>query len=48
MTEHQRLPGCGSYGCGGDGTINEMVNGCFGYGGVEIGAIPDGVPAMIT
>ena len=30
------------YGCGGDGTINEMVNGCFGYEGVEIGAIPMG------
>ncbi len=30
------------YGCGGDGTINELVNGCFGYDGVEIGAIPMG------
>lgn len=30
------------YGCGGDGTINELVNGCFGYAGVEIGAIPMG------
>lgn len=30
------------YGCGGDGTINELVNGCFGYKGVEIGAIPMG------
>ena len=30
------------YGCGGDGTINELVNGCFGYEGVEIGAIPMG------
>lgn len=30
------------YGCGGDGTINELVNGCFGYNGVEIGAIPMG------
>ena len=30
------------YGCGGDGTINEMVNGCFGYEDVEIGAIPMG------
>lgn len=30
------------YGCGGDGTINELVNGCFGYTGVEIGAIPMG------
>lgn len=30
------------YGCGGDGTINELVNGCFGFQGVEIGAIPMG------
>lgn len=30
------------YGCGGDGTLNEIVNGSFGYGNVEIGAIPRG------
>ena len=30
------------YACGGDGTINEVVNGAFGYGNVEIGAIPLG------
>ncbi len=30
------------YGCGGDGTVNELVNGCFGYKGVEIGVIPMG------
>lgn len=30
------------YGCGGDGTINELVNGCFGFDNVEIGAVPIG------
>ncbi len=30
------------YGCGGDGTINELVNGAFGYDNVEIGAVPLG------
>ncbi|MDO4545189.1 MAG: diacylglycerol kinase family protein [Bacillota bacterium] len=30
------------YGCGGDGTINELVNGAFGFENVEIGAIPLG------
>ncbi len=30
------------YGCGGDGTLNEIVNGSFGHGNVEIGAIPRG------
>lgn len=30
------------YACGGDGTINEIVNGCFGYDSVEIGAVPLG------
>lgn len=30
------------YACGGDGTINEAVNGAFGYENVEIGAVPMG------
>ena len=30
------------YACGGDGTINEVVNGAFGYENVEIGAVPLG------
>ncbi len=30
------------YACGGDGTINEVVNGCFGYPNVEIGLVPTG------
>ena len=30
------------YGCGGDGTINEIVNGSIGYENVEIGAVPRG------
>ena len=35
--EHLRI-----YACGGDGTINEAVNGAFGYKNVEIGAVPMG------
>lgn len=30
------------YGCGGDGTVNEMVNGVYGFENVEIGIIPMG------
>lgn len=30
------------YGCGGDGTVNELVNGVFGFENVEIGVIPMG------
>lgn len=30
------------YACGGDGTLNEVVNGAFGYGFTEIGCIPTG------
>ncbi len=30
------------YGCGGDGTVNEVVNGAYGYENVEIGIIPMG------
>jgi diacylglycerol kinase (ATP) len=30
------------YACGGDGTINEVVNGCFGFPNVEIGLVPTG------
>ena len=30
------------YACGGDGTLNEVVNGVFGYENVEIGVIPTG------
>ena len=30
------------YACGGDGTINEVVNGAFGCDNVEIGAVPLG------
>ena len=30
------------YACGGDGTINEVVNGAFGYENAEIGAVPLG------
>lgn len=30
------------YGCGGDGTVNELVNGVYGYDNVEIGVIPMG------
>ena len=29
-------------GCGGDGTVNELVNGAYGYANVEIGVIPQG------
>ncbi|MEZ4645128.1 MAG: PhnD/SsuA/transferrin family substrate-binding protein [Chloroflexota bacterium] len=28
------------YGCGGDGTLNEVVNGCHGFSGVEVGMVP--------
>lgn len=30
------------YGCGGDGTVNELVNGVIGFENVEIGVIPMG------
>ena len=30
------------FGCGGDGTVNELVNGAYGFEGVEIGVIPHG------
>lgn len=30
------------YGCGGDGTVNELVNGVCGFDNVEIGVIPMG------
>lgn len=30
------------YGCGGDGTVNELVNGAYGFDGVEVGVIPQG------
>ena len=30
------------YGCGGDGTVNELVNGVYGFQNVEIGVIPMG------
>lgn len=30
------------YGCGGDGTVNELVNGIYGYDHVEAGIIPMG------
>jgi YegS/Rv2252/BmrU family lipid kinase len=30
------------YACGGDGTINEVVNGSFGFPNVEIGLVPTG------
>ncbi len=30
------------YACGGDGTLNEVVNGCFGFPNVEIGLVPTG------
>ena len=30
------------YACGGDGTLNEVVNGAFGFGFTEIGSIPAG------
>ena len=29
-------------GCGGDGTVNELVNGAYGFDNVEIGVIPQG------
>ena len=30
------------YGVGGDGTVNELVNGAYGYNNVELGVIPQG------
>ena len=30
------------YGIGGDGTVNELVNGAYGFDGVEVGVIPHG------
>lgn len=30
------------YACGGDGTLNEVVNGVFGFENIEIGVIPTG------
>jgi diacylglycerol kinase (ATP) len=30
------------YACGGDGTINEVVNGSFGFPNIEIGLVPTG------
>ena len=30
------------YACGGDGALNEVVNGVFGYKGVEVGCVPLG------
>ena len=30
------------YGIGGDGTMNELVNGAYGFEGVEVGVIPQG------
>ena len=30
------------YGIGGDGTVNEMVNGAYGFPNVEVGVIPQG------
>ena len=30
------------YSCGGDGTLNEVVNGCQGYDGAEVACIPFG------
>jgi diacylglycerol kinase (ATP) len=30
------------YACGGDGTINEVINGSFGFPNVEIGLVPTG------
>ncbi len=30
------------YGCGGDGTVNELVNGIYGFDNVEVGIIPMG------
>ena len=30
------------YACGGDGTLNEVVNGCYGFDGAEVACIPCG------
>ena len=30
------------YACGGDGTLNEVVNGCYGFDGAEVACIPFG------
>lgn len=30
------------YACGGDGTLNEVINGAYGYDNVEVGVIPIG------
>ncbi|MEG0663138.1 MAG: YegS/Rv2252/BmrU family lipid kinase, partial [Anaerovoracaceae bacterium] len=30
------------YSCGGDGTLNEVVNGAYGYSNAEVGCIPKG------
>jgi len=30
------------YACGGDGALNEVINGCFGFENVEVGCVPMG------